>query len=447
MVKVIAVALREYRAAVHTKAFLIGLVMMPVICAISIVVQLLVNKAENETTKKYAIVDRTGELRESLDRAMDRHNTFEILNVETKNREAPIYSLIHIEPSADDRESIVAQRLALSQRQAKGEFEGLLEIGKDVFEILPPSASGAPDDRHDIRFQSDKVAERDFPRWAGRVVNSAIQERRFERQSITADDVRRIQTLVPVRQKALTKKNPRTGEIEEASEEARLVSFFLPGALVTLMFVMVLLGAVPAMQGVVEEKQQRIVEVLLGCVTPFQLMLGKLLGVIAVSLTISAVYLGGGYLVALRYGVTSTLPGDVMAWFVFFMVLAVLVYGSLFMAVGAAANDLKELQSLQMPVMMTVTLPVLLLGAVLRDPNGKVALIGSFVPFTAPMLMMARLASPAGVAAWQPIVAAFGVLVASMVCVWAAGRIFRVGLLMQGKGVHLADLARWILRG
>ena len=176
-------------------------------------------------------------------------------------------------------------------------------------------------------------------------------------------------------------------------------------------------------------------------------MLGKLLGVVAVSSTVASVYLCGGYSVAARYGISSALTPGILAWFAVFMVLSALVYGSLFMAVGAAASDMKETQSLQTPIMMTMTMPLLLLGAVLRDPGGKIALVGSFIPFSAPMLMTARLAAPAGVPWWHPVVAAAGVLATALACVWAAGRVFRVGLLMQGKGVTFGELAKWIVRG
>jgi len=100
-----------------------------------------------------------------------------------------------------------------------------------------------------------------------------------------------------------------------------------------------------------------------------------------------------------------------------------------------------------MPVMLLVALPMMLLGAVVQDPNGPVAVAVSFFPFSTPMIMMARLGVPPGVPWWQPVAGVGLVLVTTMACVWAAGRIFRVGLLMQGKGVKIADLARWVVHG
>ena len=112
------------------------------------------------------------------------------------------------------------------------------------------------------------------------------------------------------------------------------------------MFLVVMVGATPLIQGVIEEKMQRIAEVLLGSVSPFELMAGKLLGMLGVSLTLAAVYLGGCYAALSRFGFTEYLPPDLLAWFLVFQVLAVLMYGSLFIAVGAACTDAKESQAL-----------------------------------------------------------------------------------------------------
>jgi ABC-2 type transport system permease protein len=176
-------------------------------------------------------------------------------------------------------------------------------------------------------------------------------------------------------------------------------------------------------------------------------MLGKLLGVVGVALTVAAVYAVVGGAIARRYGVGDLLSPELLAWFFLFLVLAVLTYASLFVAVGAAASDIKETQSLLMPIMLMAAMPMLMLGVVLQDPNGTIAMAGSFFPFTAPMFMTARVAVPPGIPLWQPLLGVAIVLATVLACVWAAGRIFRVGLLMQGKGVKFADLARWVIRG
>lgn len=197
----------------------------------------------------------------------------------------------------------------------------------------------------------------------------------------------------------------------------------------------------------VEEKGQRIAEVLLGSVSPFELMAGKLLGLVGVSLTMAAVDLGGGFVVAQRYGVADMLSPALVAWFVVFLTLALLIYGSLFIAVGAAAGDVKDTQTLMTPVMLVAFLPFFAFGPIMQDPNGAVAVACSWFPFATPFLLVARQSVPTGVPAGQMAGGIAVVLGTTLGCVWASGRIFRVGRLMQGKGAKFGDLFRWALKG
>jgi ABC-2 type transport system permease protein len=448
--KVLAVAAREYKAAVQTKAFIISLALMPLLMGGSIALQALLKKAEDRTTKHFAVIDRTPgrQLTPALDAALEFRNRVLVYDPQTGEQERPKYELTHIDPSPFEKGAVLEQRYELSQRVQRGEFEGFLDIGPGVVEPGPsPGPGQPPDERRELRVQLGKATADPFARWADRAVNEAIQQRRFAGRGLSPEEVRAIQQPVWLRTKGLTKRDPATGELQDASDESRIANLLLPAVLIGLMFMLILVGASPAMQGVIEEKQQRIAEVLLGSVTPFALMLGKLLGVVAVALTVGGIYLGGAYFAASRYGLTDSLTPGLMAWFLLYLVLAVVMYASLFIAVGAAAGDIKESQALLTPVMLVAALPMLLLGAVIQDPNGSVAVVGSFFPFSTPMLMTARLAVPPGVGWWQPALGAVLVLVTSLACVWAAGRVFRVGLLMQGKGVRLADLARWVVRG
>jgi ABC-2 type transport system permease protein len=449
MHKLLVIAAREYRAAVKTKAFLMSLVLVPVLWAVSIGVQVLLHKAEDRSTKKFAVVDRTGDkqVTAALNSAVERRNRKDIFDEETGEQNKPKYELISIEPSAAEREAVLKQRYELSQRCQHGEFEGFLDIGPDVYAFGSPDKSHPPDRRRELRYQTAKPGSGGFGAFAQEVANAGIQQHRFASHDVSLALVKEMQQRVELTSKGLTVRDPTTGEIRDSTEESRVANFALPAVLIVLMYFMVLVGASPAMQGVVEEKQARISEVLLGSVSPFGLMLGKLLGVVAVALTVGAVYATVGYALAAKYGLTELLTPGLLAWFFLFLTLAVLMYASLFIAVGAAASDIKETQSLLMPVMLLAALPMIMLPAVLQDSNGPVAVGGSFFPFTTPMLMMARVAVPPGIAWWQPVLGVGLVVATSLACVWAAGRIFRVGLLMQGKGVKLSDLARWVVRG
>jgi ABC-type Na+ efflux pump permease subunit len=132
---------------------------------------------------------------------------------------------------------------------------------------------------------------------------------------------------------------------------------------------------------------------------------------------------------------------------VVFQFLAALMFGSLFIAIGAACTDMKETQNLLWPVMLLASLPLFLMGTVLREPNAPVARGLSFFPFATPTLMIARQAVPPGIPWWEPVLGVVLVLATTVFCVYAAGRIFRVGILMQGKGARVGELLRWVFRG
>ena len=199
-----------------------------------------------------------------------------------------------------------------------------------------------------------------------------------------------------------------------------------------------------------EEKMQRIAEVLLGSVNPFQLMMGKLLGMVGVSMTILAVYLGGAVLGARSAGWTEFIPPNLsllVIWFVIFQALAVLMFGAVFIAVGAACSDIKEAQSMIMPIYIFIIFPMFVWLPVMKEPAGALALVLSLIPPATPMLMMLRTAGWPNIPLWQPLLGTLLVLLTTVFCVFVAGRIFRVGLLMQGKGAKISDMVRWAVRG
>jgi ABC-2 type transport system permease protein len=453
MRKVLVVALREYRAAVRTKAFLISLFLMPLLMGGSIGVQLLLHRMDDTKDKHFAVIDRTPDhtLFDELLKAAEKRNQNPPQNTGLSKQLRGAFVLEFIEPSTDDDNAVKQQRLDLSKRVEAGEFRGFLEIGAKVLEYDDPPkavADKASDDAHSIRYQSNNPTFIEFSIWADKELNAAIEQHRFAEAQVNLDKVRAIQQQhVNLRVKALTRHNDRTGEIDDAPDESQIANILVPGVLIALMFLMIMIGATPAMQSVIEEKMQRIAEVLLGSVTPFQLMLGKLIGMVGVSLTVAAVYLIGAYIVAGHYGYTEYLAPQVLAWFLAYLVLAVLMFGSLFIAVGAAATDMKESQSLLLPIMLVACLPLFVLGAIIQEPNGTLATTMSFIPTATPMLMTARLAVPPGIPWWQPLLGVVGVLASTLGCVWAAGRIFRVGLLMQGKGARFADMIKWVARG
>ena len=196
----------------------------------------------------------------------------------------------------------------------------------------PATAKGKgekSDDGHDVpvRLYTQNITYNEIGQWLMQSVNQAAFALRLEDAGLNPAAV--AAAACPVDYQEL---GPFTrssgGEIRKGDQGSRGLSFFIPFALVMLMFMSIMIVCQPMLTSVIEEKQQRIAEVLLGSVSPFQLMMGKLAGNVGVALTIVAVYLLGGYFLAHYYGYTEMLPVRILAWFIAFEVLASLLFGA-----------------------------------------------------------------------------------------------------------------------
>jgi ABC-2 type transport system permease protein len=166
-----------------------------------------------------------------------------------------------------------------------------------------------------------------------------------------------------------------------------------------------------------------------------------------VALTGSVVYLAGILFALLQLGVVGLFPFGLLPWFFAYVILAILMVGANSLALGASCNDSRDAQNLSIPALLPILIPMFLLGPVLKEPHSTFATIASFVPPFTPVLMLLRQATPLGLPAWQPWLGLVGMIAGTLIVVFAASRVFRVALLMQGKTPKLADLVRWALRG
>jgi ABC-type Na+ efflux pump permease subunit len=433
MRKILVIAVRDYNAAVRSKAFLVSLFLLPVLMGGSFAVQLLFKDIKDTKPKDYAVLDRTPdhEVFQALAAAADQRN----------QQTQPAFRLDRIKPAGDPSR----QRLELSELVRRREYHGFLEVGEDVCKL--PASDHPPagaEDRWSVTFQSNNPLTRDFPAWAEREINKKVRDLR------AGKDLQRVVQAVPFQPRGLSRLAA-DGTIVDGPPVNFIASFLVPVILVMMMFMMIFVGATPLMQGVVEEKMQRISEVLLGSVPPFQLMLGKLLGTVGVATTLAAVYLGSGFAalgsVPQSYGLGEFLTLPVLGWFLTFLTLGVLMYGSLFVAIGSACTSTQETQTLLMPVMLLAMIPLFVMTQVILEPDSALSVGMSLVPTATPMLMVVRVAVPPGVPWWQPVLGVVLVLLTTLLLVWAAGRIFRVGILMQGKGANLAEMMKWVFRG
>jgi ABC-2 type transport system permease protein len=226
-----------------------------------------------------------------------------------------------------------------------------------------------------------------------------------------------------------------------------------------LLYMVILLYAVAVMRATMEEKTGRIVEILISSVRPGDLMLGKILGVGSVGLTQLAVWIGFGVLV-LTMGlpalvaarpevadpefIAAALPGaGQTALFATLFLGGYFLYAAVYAAVGAMCSTEEEAQQAQFPVVMLLVVPVIFLMPVMESPNSTMAVVASFVPFFTPILMYAR-AGTGMVPLWQVLAAVFLLYVAVLAVAWVAGRVYRVGMLMQGKRPTLPEVWRWV---
>ena len=465
MRKIWIIAHREYRAAVMTKAFIIGILLMPLMMGGSILSEVLLKGKIGAKEKKYAVIDRTpdGGLFAVLDAATDKRNAKYIDKKTGEQTESKIL-LENVTPSASDAESVLKQRFELSEKIRKGEIRGFVDIGPDVLKPATPdlaalmelsekdglslasSLSKVYPDAGVIRYHTDNAISQDFPRFVEKELNRVILQARFGAKLKDVQELLRQGSPAPLVHRELVRQDD-AGKLLDGKETNIFLTFMIPFGIIMLMFMMIMSGASPLMSSVIEEKMQRIAEVLLSSATPFQIMMGKLLGMVGVALTLTVFYLSGVYWAAQHYGFADAVPPVILAWFIGFMALAVLMYGAIFIAIGAACSDLKEAQAMMGPVMILLCLPLFVMMQVMREPDSGFSLGISLVPMATPMLMTSRMALLPNLPLWQPVLGIVIVLLATLAFVYAASRIFRVGLLMQGKGANIKTMFKWIFSG
>ncbi len=269
-----------------------------------------------------------------------------------------------------------------------------------------------------------------------------------------------------------------SGEAKKSSTEIGMILGYIFGFVI---YMFILLYGQMVMQGVMEEKQSRIVEVIISSVKPFELMMGKIIGIAMVGLTQLAIWIILG--IAIISGAKGLMPGaqhagtaqDIMAQsqmaaannpaqldkmqdilsmlgsvnfpliigcFVFFFIGGYLLYSSLFAAVGSAVDAQEDAQQFMMPIMMPIILAILVMMSAIKNPEGATAFWFSMIPFTSPVVMMARI--PFGVPVWQLALSMFLLIVTFVGMVWAAGKIYRTGILMYGKKTSWKELGKWL---
>ncbi len=445
--KVWTIASTEFWSSVQSKAFLASLLMLPLIYGLALFVQIYVSKADT-SPRAFAVVDRTGELGPAILAGAEVYNRVGIYEPDKKTGEgkqiAPRFEPTLVDPETKSEREVL---LDLSDQVRSGKLYAFIEIPAGILNS-DKRGPAAGQKALKLKYHTNTPTDMALPRWIEGIVSSSVQQARFKIEGVDGAKVLKAMTPVKSETVGLIDHNS-SGDTGDGDEGGKKLdpfrTFGPPLALVLVMFITIMTTTPQLMQSVMEEKMSKISEVLLGSVSPFQLMLGKLLGNVGVALLLASLYLGTAYAVAFKYGYGEVASPGLVAATVAFIFLGVMLYGSLFMAVGSACNDLKDAQSLMFPVMILAMLPAMVWSVVLQQPASPVSVATSLFPPATPFLMLMRMALSPAPPAWQ---VALGVVLTTLTtlgCVWASAKIFRTGLLMQGKAPSFAELARWVM--
>jgi len=311
-------------------------------------------------------------------------------------------------------------------------------------------------------------------------IEDLIRDYKLKKSGISQTDLDNLKSNVKID----TKKIGDTGKEENSSAGASTIIAFVAGV---LMFMFIMLYGVQVMRGVIEEKTSRIIEIMISSVKPFQLMMGKIIGIAMVGLTqfllwivltfsisalavtvfinkddaqkivsssaqvsaanpsaqqVQAAAMTNGPLGNIQESLQNLDLAKIILVFIFYFLSGYLFYSALYAAIGSAVDSETETQQFMMPVMMPLLLGYALsLSVVTNDPYGSVAFWLSMIPFTSPIAMVVRL--PYGVPAWELALSMFILVIGFIGTVWFAARIYRVGILMYGKKASVKEMAKW----
>ena len=442
MNKIITIALREYRAMVGTKAFLVGVCMMPVLMMSGLIVPTLMKRSAKQEERTFAVHDGTDVVFSQLETALEQRNALVQKLLEsgdlTEDQEDELRDdtkVTYVFKRIED-EMTLEKKLELSDQIRAGDLFAFVDI--------PADALDADNKEPAVEFVSEESALSDSRRWMSSAINEIVKANRLMKAGINPAAVAEASGRIPVKGRSLYSMDA-SGGISQTPEKDAITTLMLPFGYMMLMFMVILMAAQPMLESVLEEKSERIAEVLLGSASASQLMAGKLIGNVAGSLSVFIVYAAGAMGVAYYKGWMDFIHMDMMPLFLLFQLLGVLFFSSIFMSIGASVSQLKEAQSMLLPVWMLLMSPMMVWFNVIREPNGGLATGMSFFPPATPMMMTLRLSTGATIPAWQLYSSIALLVVATICCVIAAARIFQIGILWQGKTPKVTQLIRWVL--
>ena len=420
--RVLVILRREYLERVRNKWFLLATLLVPALMLVATFLPAVMAERSQSRAMTLAVIDRSGD--ELTDRLADVLSRNEIV----------------VKPyrAGDDLETAGDLRRMLSEdlESARATAEVFVLFPADVSTFGTPTMITVTD----IGFR-----ERDLRRGA----EDAVQWLRAREAGLAPGTADALLADVEVSVEPI--------DLEADRSDIFQVVGFVFAMMLYLMFLVY--GQMVA-RGVLEEKTSDIVEILVSSVRPWEMMLGKIVGIGAVGLTQVGIW-GGVALILSSFGLAGragefigagaelaqmVFPWSILVFAFLYFVLGYLMYAAVFAGAGAMLTSEQDIQQVLIPVMMPIIFPILIIVPVMETPNRLWIVATSLVPLFSPILMPVRNAVTA-VPAWQNLAAVLLLVGAIWLAAWIAGRIYRVGILMKGKRPSLPELARWLRHG
>lgn len=424
---------REYFERVSKKSFIISTILMPLLMLGLMIAPALILAFSDEETRTVMVVDGSGLIADRL------QSNDELKFVTTST---PVDSLVTL-----------------------GDFDVILQIPDSVI-------SG----REAIKVYTDGPTSLSLESSIASQINSIIETERLKKYNIE-----NIDAILDDVHSDIAVETIRTDRGEDESSASAAVSYGIGLFLTFILYMFLLLYGQMVMNGIIEEKNNRVLEVVVSSIKPTQLMLGKIIGIGLVALT--QIILWGVLICALAMFVfPAVLPGELMsqitevqsgaadmslysgeelsiikgiallgnvgfilkifAWMTLFLIGGFLFYSTLFAAIGASVDNVQDASQLTFVIMMPIILGLIVSTTAAANPNSQLAIWLSYIPFTSPMVMMSRI--PSGIPDWQVVVSLVILFVSFLAMVWVAAKIYRVGIFMHGKKPTFKDLAKWV---
>ena len=445
MNKMYAVLKREYLQAVRKKVFIIMTLLFPFLMAgLMILPGLMMAKGMGQ--KRIAVLDGTGELKEAFANANAKEPEEKVdakkeaqKAIEGGGRQRGLPSQFTIEyvskPGADIEKEAKPYLARLTRDDdAADKLEGVF--------MIPSKA--VLDQETELTYFSRSATDFMTQERLGRLANRSLQSLRLSANGVKPELVEKLLQDLPVDAVQLS----RTGE-KKSGGELNFVFAFILGAL--LMLPSLIYGQ-ETMRGIVQEKTDRVVEVLVSSVTPMELLTGKILGIASVGLTQITVWLTmiglvGVFLspmvAAADINLAQFVRPGVFAYFFLFFILAYLTYVCVYAIAGAVCNSEKEAQQFIMPIMMLMITPWILMMPIVMNPDAPFAVVFSLSPVFGPITMFVR-TTVTEPPMWHLLVSIAVSLLTILVFFWVTAKIFRVGILSYGKRPTIPELWKWI---